>query len=527
MGAFSSMPAIIWRTPFLLWVIFGLSSLLIGYAFWETIGDMVHRWDTKEEYGYGYLIPVITLFLIWQRKNQLAEIEFNPSAVGLLMIILGWALFFLGAVATTHTLSQYGLVVTILGIALALLGWQAFKIVAVPLALLFFMVPLPPFIYNTLSTKLQLISSEIGVAVIRLFGISVYLEGNVIDLGSYKLQVVEACSGLRYLFPLVSLSFIAAYIYTGALWKKAIIFLSSIPITVLMNSFRIGVIGVLVEYGGPEQAEGFLHDFEGWIIFMACIAILVLEMAVLAKVGKEKLSLADAFAIDLPDPIPAEIERKPRRIHPVSWVVSVLLAGVAASSLYVQGRENYIPDRRVFAEFPLKIAECQGITGSVEENFLDSLKTDDYLMTDYAISDGAFVILCVAFYADLAAGSAAHSPRACIPGGGWLIKDLSIRNIDSIQTNGRPLEVNRLLIKMGDYTQVVYYWFKQRDRNITNEWLVKWFLFWDGMTRNRTDGALVRLTARVQPGEDLDVADARLVEFATTVVPYLDEYIPD
>jgi EpsI family protein len=108
-----------------------------------------------------------------------------------------------------------------------------------------------------------------------------------------------------------------------------------------------------------------------------------------------------------------------------------------------------------------------------------------------------------------------------------LIKDLSIRNIDSIQTNGRPLEVNRLLIKMGDYTQVVYYWFKQRDRNITNEWLVKWFLFWDGMTRNRTDGALVRLTAFVQPGEDLDEADARLVEFATTVMPYLAEYIPD
>jgi EpsI family protein len=87
--------------------------------------------------------------------------------------------------------------------------------------------------------------------------------------------------------------------------------------------------------------------------------------------------------------------------------------------------------------------------------------------------------------------------------------------------------VNRLLIKMGDYTQVVYYWFKQRDRNITNEWLVKWFLFWDAMTRNRTDGALVRLTAFVQPGEDLDDADARLVEFATTVVPYLAEYIPD
>jgi exosortase D (VPLPA-CTERM-specific) len=517
----------IWKNPVVWWVIVGVTTVLAGYAFLETIQDMIYRWDTKEEYGYGYLIPVITVFLIWQRKNQLAEIEFHSSLAGLLLVVLGGVVFFLGAVATTHTLSQYGMVITIMGVALSLLGWQAFRIVAVPLALLLFMVPLPPFIYNTLSTKLQLVSSEIGVAVIRLFGISVYLEGNVIDLGTYKLQVVEACSGLRYLFPLAALSFIVAYIYKGAFWKKAIIFLSSAPITVLMNSFRIGVIGVLVEYGGPGQAEGFLHDFEGWFIFMACIAILVLEMVVLGRIGKDKRSLADAFAIDLPEPIPAEVQRKPRQVKLISWFVPVLLAGIAASSLYVQGKENYIPERRVFAEFPLTIAEWKGRTGTVEDNILASLKAEDYLTSDFVGPDGRVVNLWIAYYADQAAGSAAHSPRACIPGGGWLIKDLSIRNIDSIQTGGEPLEVNRLLIKKDDYTQVVYYWFKQRNRNVTNEWLVKWFLFWDGMTRNRTDGALVRLIAFSQPGEDLSVVDERLVEYLNTVYPYLSDYIPD
>ena len=133
----------------------------------------------------------------------------------------------------------------------------------------------------------------------------------------------------------------------------------------------------------------------------------------------------------------------------------------------------------------------------------------------------------VAYYADQAAGSAAHSPRACIPGGGWLIKDLSVRGVDGINVNGKPLMVNRLLIKKGEYTQVVYYWFQQRSRNITSEWMVKWYLFWDSMTRNRTDGALVRLTAFVGPGQDEAVADKRLVEFANTVFPHLSEYIPD
>jgi exosortase D (VPLPA-CTERM-specific) len=519
--------AYVWKIPLIWWAIVSVSAILAGYAFLDTVQDMVFRWNTTEEYGYGYLIPVITLFLIWQRKNQLAEVEFSPSVAGLLLIVIGGALFFLGAVATTHTLSQYGLVVTVLGAALALLGWSAFRIVMVPLALLFFMVPLPPFIYNTLSTKLQLISSGLGVDVIRLFGISVYLEGNVIDLGTYQLQVVEACSGLRYLFPLASLSFVAAYIYVGAFWKKAIIFLSSVPITVLMNSLRIGVIGILVEYGGPEQAEGFLHYFEGWIIFMACIALLVLEMAVLARVGGNRIALADAFAIDIPEALPEGLERRDRSISFRSWLVPGLLAALVAVSAYVHGKQNIVPERRVFAEFPLVIDKWQGATGVLEENILESLKTEDHIIADYRNDSGDLVNFYIAYYADQAAGSAAHSPRACIPGGGWLIKDLSVRTIDGITYGDRPLAVNRLLIKKGDYSQIVYYWFQQRGRNITSEWMVKWYLFWDAMTRSRTDGALVRLTTMTQPGEDVAVADKRLASFASGLFPFLSDYIPD
>ena len=186
-----------------------------------------------------------------------------------------------------------------------------------------------------------------------------------------------------------------------------------------------------------------------------------------------------------------------------------------------------IPERRVFAEFPLKIADWKGATGTLEENILESLKTEDYIISDYVNENGRMVNFYVAYYADQAAGSAAHSPRACIPGGGWLIKELTVKTLDGVKFEGKPLKVNRLLIKKGDYTQVVYYWFQQRGRDITNEWLVKWFLFWDAMTRNRTDGALVRLTAFVNPGEDEAVADARLVEFAKVVNPYLSDYIPE
>ena len=141
----------IWRNGASVWLYFSLSIILVGVAFLLPIQHMMHIWNTSEEYGYGYIIPFLALFFIWQRKDSLSEVEFNFSYAGPLLILLGGVLFFLGELATTHTLSQYGLVVTVHGVFLSVMGWKAYKIIMVPLAILFFMVPLPQFIYQTLS----------------------------------------------------------------------------------------------------------------------------------------------------------------------------------------------------------------------------------------------------------------------------------------------------------------------------------------------------------------------------------------
>ena len=137
------------------------------------------------------------------------------------------------------------------------------------------------------------------------------------------------------------------------------------------------------------------------------------------------------------------------------------------------------------------------------------------------------VNLYVAYYASQRKGQSVHSPRTCIPGGGWKIVSLDRHSVDGITLNGQALLVNRTVIQMGDYRQLVYYWFQQRGRNLTNEYLVKWFLFWDALTRNRTDGALVRLTTLVPTNEKLSDADHRLVDFAKNMSPHLKDYIPE
>jgi len=396
----------------------------------------------------------------------------------------------------------------------------------VPFLILVFMVPLPQFIFNNLSAELQLISSQIGVAFIRLFDVSVYLEGNVIDLGSYKLQVVEACSGLRYLFPLMTLGFIAAYFFKGAFWKRAIIFLSSIPITVLMNSLRIGAIGVTVEYWGAAMAEGFLHDFEGWVIFMACTALLVLEMWLLARIGKERKPLQEVFGLDFPDPVPHDATTKARRLPLHLFVALGLLLLTLLASGQVEQRAEIIPDRMAFSEFPQEIGGWKGRREQMEQIYIDALKLDDYIIVDFSDGNGRPINFYAAYYGSQSKGESAHSPRACLPGGGWQIKDLSTREIEGITADGAPLSVNRVEIRKEDVTQLVYYWFQGRNRIITNEYLVKWFLFWDSLTKRRTDGALVRLISPIYHGQALDEARNTMDRFALLASEELDHYLP-
>ncbi|MCG8035550.1 MAG: VPLPA-CTERM-specific exosortase XrtD [Candidatus Thiodiazotropha taylori] len=516
-----------WSNPLKLWGLYGLITVILVLGYWDGLSDMVSRWSDKEEYGYAFFLPFISIYLIWQKRHDLAKLEYKPSHSAVVFILFAGFLFFIGEIATTFTLVQYALILTIISLSYALLGLRAFKLIAGPLFILFFIVPLPPFIYNNLSGQLQLISSDIGVQVIRLFGISVFLEGNVIDLGEYKLQVVEACNGLRYLFPLVSLSYLAAYLFRVELWKRVVVFLSSIPITVLMNSFRIGVIGVLVENWGQEQADGFLHYFEGWVVFMSCLVILMVEMSVLAKIGAPQRALKDVFGFEAAKPLPEGLTLRIRPITSVHYAILVSVTLIAVSSLYVNSQQQIKPDRQDFSTFPLQVGKWKGDDEMLEEIYLKSLKLDDYIIGDYTSSQSSFVNFYIAYYSSQQAGSAAHSPRSCIPGGGWEINKVTEKEIQGLVVNGAPLKVNRLVIKRGESKKLVYYWFQQRGRVITNEWLVKWYLFLDGLTKNRTDGALIRLTTNISDGEEWIDGDLRLTDFAEDVVPLLDEYVPN
>jgi exosortase D (VPLPA-CTERM-specific) len=515
------------RPAIYIWAAVAVAAVVAAAAMQTGIDHMVATWLGREEYSHALMIPLISAYLLWQQRAELARIEFTGSWLGFGIVSFGALLQIAGVLAAVDVVQQYGLLLTIYGLVLALIGVRSSAILWAPLLLLALMVPLPEFLLQNFSAKLQLISSQIGVWFIRLFGISVFVEGNVIDLGGFKLQVAEACDGLRYLFPLMTMGFIMAYLFKVELWKRVLLFLSTIPVTILMNSFRIGTIGVMVEHWGRSMAEGFLHDFQGWAVFMTSAGVLLLEMMLLARIGRNRRPWREVFGLDAAEPIDRNAPPV-NRATPGPFIASTLaVTAFAAGVMLMPERVEAVQPRESFFAFPNQVETWSGRRSVMEQVYLDALKLDDYIMADYVRGDRELVNLYVAWYDSQRAGNSAHSPRSCLPGGGWRMTQFSQIDMPEVQVGGNPLRVNRVQIELGNQKQLVYYWFQQRGRIITNEYLVKWYLFVDSLSRQRTDGALVRLVTSLKVGESVEAADRRLVEFANQVAPRLERHIPD
>jgi exosortase D (VPLPA-CTERM-specific) len=507
----------------------GVLPLLLGllYAgFKPAIDQMVGQWGMAE-FSHGYLIPFLSAFLAWQRRNQLRSIEFQGSWYGLAVVAAGIGLDWAGRLASLFVIQHVALLIVVGGLVVALAGWQALRILRVPFGILVFMIPLPEFLLYPLSSELQLISSTGGVWLIRLAGVSVFLEGNVIDLGGYKLEVAQACSGLRYLLPLMTLAFLMACFYHAAFWKRATVFLSSIPITLAINSLRIGAIGVMVDRWGSALAEGLVHEVQGWMMFMLSTTILVLEVVLLARLGRDRRPWRELFGVEIPAALPADLPIRRRTLSTPLVASGLLVLVFSISALAMPARRDLVPARETFASFPLGIGGWSGRREALEEVYLDQLKLDDYLLANYTTVDAPPINLYVAWYDTQSSGEATHSPRACLPGGGWRIEDLRQISLAQVKMSGQPLRANRALIRYENQRQLVYYWFMQRGRVVTNEYLIKWYLLIDSITKHRTDGALVRLIVPIPASLSVDDADRKLQAFVVAVAPRLERYLPN
>lgn len=499
-------------------------------VFWFGLVSLKEAWSVPE-YSHGPLIPIVSAYLF------LREMKFVPPTErpvtdrwpGFWVMMVALAISTIGNVTRIPDIVTYGMIVWLWGLVLLSFGAHRGIVLWTGVLHLIYMLPLPNFIYWHLSTQLQFVSSEIGVAIVRSFSIPVFLDGNVIDLGIYKLQVAEACSGLRYLFPVLSFSYIFAILYQGPRWHKVVLLVTAAPLTVLMNSFRIGVIGVLVNAYGIEQAEGFLHAFEGWVIFGACVGILFIMAILMQRLSPNPMPLADTIDLDF-SKLQVEIARIRDHVPSRAMVALAVVMALLTAAMYGMPKREYVEVlREDFSFYPLSYDGWEGRRQYLDPVIEDVLGADDYLSTNFVHPDEPVPVdLFVAYYNKLTEGSGVHSPEVCIPAGGWEMSRIQERKIElTVDGVAMDLVVNRAIIQKGLSRQLVYYWFDQRGRKLTSDYEAKLYALWDAAFRGRTDGSLVRVLTPIRQNESEATADGRLEHFLENTVKILPEYIPE
>jgi exosortase D (VPLPA-CTERM-specific) len=507
-------------------------ALLAAFAlavvtFLPGLTHIAAQWQ-REEYSYGYVVWPIALWLAWNRACDLPQARWRSGWLGLPLVCVAIAAGAIGIVSGMPAVAYYAFVLCVYGLVLGIVDRQGFGLLLPSLSFLWFAYPLPSTLYTKVSVFMQQLSSQLGTAVLKALQIPVLLEGNVIDLGIYQLQVAEACNGLRYLFPIICFGYLVAYTYRGPLWQKAVIVAAAAPITILINSVRIAVTGVLVRFAGIEMAEGFLHWFEGFVVALAGLFLLYVVVAVLARLAGFNGSVWANIRFELFWPI-----RRAPAWFGGRWslplvIASALLAAASGAAWLAPERQAELPPRQPFVTFPMQVGEWTGRDHAIEANFLAILKVDDYLMADFVKPRGADPVEIYATYhraQDNVAGI--HSPGVCIPAGGWEITAFKHHVVTGIDGRPQGLAVNRAEIAKGLDRRLVYYWFEQRGRQLTNEYAIKVTNVIDAVTKQRTDGAMIRLTTPIVPLEPAGAAEARLEDFLRQAYPLLRPHLAD
>ena len=253
---------------------FGILGLLVLGLYSSVLSHLLAQWWNDPNFSHGFFVPLFSIFVVWQERARLERLASKPSWSGLGIVAVGMCTLIVGQMGAELFLARTSLLIVLAGLIVLFYGWIVFRALLFPWAFLFLMVPMPAIIFNQITFPLQLLASRVSAAILPFFGVPILREGNVIHLPSMALEVAEACSGIRSLMSLITLSIIYGYLLEKRLWVRYLLAIASVPIAVAANSVRIIGTGLLVQYWDPEKAEGYFHASWGWLIFVISLILL-------------------------------------------------------------------------------------------------------------------------------------------------------------------------------------------------------------------------------------------------------------
>ena len=279
--------AAIWKTlkPFGWQGLLLVAVLLVLYA--PVLRTLVYQWYVDADYSHGFLVPLLSGYLIWQRRGKLQHIPKRPSIWGMVVVLMAMGLLFLGSLGAELFLARFSLLCTICGLIVYFCGGAVLRAMAFPMAFLLFAIPIPVVVYNEIVFPLQFIASKFATWTLETLNLfPIMREGNVLILPGMSLEVVEACSGIRSLMSLLALAAGFGYVVERSAIARWILFLAMIPLAIVSNGTRVMLTAIMANYLGPKAAEGFMHEFSGWVIFVVATVLFLGFYSLMSRIRK-------------------------------------------------------------------------------------------------------------------------------------------------------------------------------------------------------------------------------------------------
>jgi exosortase len=271
--------------------------VLAGFAllYRQVVVKLVMDWYNDDNYSHGFLIVPLALYFVWERREKLRKIPVTPSALGLVFVLGSVIVLIAGILGSELFLTRISILGTVVGVILFLFGWAHLRALAFPVAFLLLMIPIPAILFNQIAFPLQLLASQFGESAMGLANVPVLREGNVLILANTTLEVAEACSGIRSLVSLLTLAIVFGYFSDPRGWVRTLLTLSAIPVAIVTNGFRVAGTGIAAHRFGAAAAEGFFHEFSGWLVFVsAFMLMLAVQRAIVRLAPASETTLSPA-----------------------------------------------------------------------------------------------------------------------------------------------------------------------------------------------------------------------------------------
>lgn len=475
---------------------------------------MLIRWNVGDN-SYCFLVLPIFMYLCWEKKSfQFKKLTW--STLGMIPAIVSVFIIATGELGSMESLLFIGIWGCITSLVIILYGLKRSLSIWFPILILAFIVPLPPFINNILTFEMKMAASSIAVEMMRVIGMSVLKHGNIIDLGIAQLQVVDACSGLRYIVSMVLMALLIGHFFVTGWWRKLILLMFVYPLSIVLNAVRIFITGLLTINGYQNMIQGVFHDMAGLMAFLAAGFIFLVIAKLSMRVGNinPRAEKIDKGA----DPV------SKRKVIFLSLSLSLLFIS-SGWALHSFRSVLSIPKRNQFDSFPMEINDWKGKKSYFSKEIMDSLWADDYVNATFTRPGTSnSIFLLIPYYKYQGTRHTAHAPHSCLLGSGWSIADNGQITVD---VGDRKLDIGIMHFQKGNMNMLASYFFLQRGRVIVSPLWNKFYLLMDALKLRRTDGALVRVEILTNSENGLDGAGTQLKAFIKDLWPLLSKYVPN